>query len=1156
MLVIKKIVNKIKVKMLNINFIRRVKKAFSRKTPKDYKYPYYLINPIELFSNYKLLDQLYFVGENWFKNKDLPIAVLWGFNDWKLGFSSDYLPEYRTVFVPRKKNSLVANLAISKLIKNCPDSEFVNIIWGYNENRFVNFFIKCRNQPIYRMEDGFLRSAELGASHSTPYSLVLDKTGIYYNQRKNSDIENILNNFDFKNNENIVNHAHVVMDRLMSMELSKYNPPQPNNDNLIRKIKIRKRILVLGQVDGDAAIKYGNPGNWDSESLVKLAKLENPNADVYYRPHPDVYWGYQNSKFKKNKIESFATLLSPEEPFIETIKSVDHIYTITSLSGLEALIRGKKVTVLGYPFYAGWGLTDDRVEIKRSRKLKLEELVAAVYLIYPRYLASIENSFEGFLATCYRIKSEKFLLTSDLERNRVKNGLNDVMAGDVLKEFILSSKASSLEKFNVNIGDIGKYVNVKGGGVSLIFSSVLIKKIMDNNQDLNFVFSDIQARLHTEDYNNLLLWLHQSTGLDVSSHLIKLIDSNFLRSDTESVIDRVYTMIDDDNRGIMVPKESIDEIKTKFDHAYVYSDLDRVLEFSCKLAFNGILSPKDIYSYLDLIERKFKFDEAFFLSDLLTRFDIRAFNKRAVFTLNSIYSYVEDLDKERYFSNSCLLSVLKPETYEITTRRISELDSYSNSNYSSLLEGVFSLGYSYSYNYINFLIEAGRLDKAEYIFSTGFRHVGLDDKYIVVYSRLLVSQGKFYEAYSYIKSIFERSYSLPIAREYIRLSCICGEFESALNVYEIIECKGDYISPLIMIPVYQSLNRIQKAYEMYRLADSRKSISSYFDVRSCVNHTISKNESFYLLSAYGPGDEIRFSTLYMEIHKDYPYAKITCESRLYNLMSRTYPEIEFIPVKRIRNISRYVDCSDYNCLPDMSLTSLMDNSLYSDLIKSNEKIRIVTDFISDYRYDISSFTKPKKFVLNESLVHSFKVRLSKYNDFYLVGINWRSSLNGGNRNVHYLSVDDLEPLFKLDNVVFVNLQYDNCIDEINQIRDKTNCDIINFDDIDQYNDFDSVAALMKNLDLVIAPCTSVAELAGAVDVKTILFSNTAELKWRKKHDGRDIWFPSIFHISPEEYGDKSDLVNKICNKVGEFSIIKEDSIYFKKKNMTESLVVS
>ncbi|MFP3353495.1 hypothetical protein R0K04_19110, partial [Pseudoalteromonas sp. SIMBA_153] len=36
---------------------------------------------------------------------------------------------------------------------------------------------------------------------------------------------------------------------------------------------------------------------------------------------------------------------------VDALESINHVYTITSLGGFEALLRGKKVTVLGRPFY-------------------------------------------------------------------------------------------------------------------------------------------------------------------------------------------------------------------------------------------------------------------------------------------------------------------------------------------------------------------------------------------------------------------------------------------------------------------------------------------------------------------------------------------------------------------------------------------------------------------------------------------------------------------------------------------------------------------------------------------------------------------------------------------------------------------------------------
>ena len=49
----------------------------------------------------------------------------------------------------------------------------------------------------------------------------------------------------------------------------------------------------------------------------------------------------------------------------------DRIETMTSLAGFEALIRDKPVGVHGMPFYAGWGLTDDRHPIVRRTRRRI-----------------------------------------------------------------------------------------------------------------------------------------------------------------------------------------------------------------------------------------------------------------------------------------------------------------------------------------------------------------------------------------------------------------------------------------------------------------------------------------------------------------------------------------------------------------------------------------------------------------------------------------------------------------------------------------------------------------------------------------------------------------------------------------------------------------
>lgn len=67
---------------------------------------------------------------------------------------------------------------------------------------------------------------------------------------------------------------------------------------------------------------------------------------------------------------------------------------------------------MGAAFYAGWGLTDDRVILKRrGRKLSLQNLFAGAYFIYPRYLANLSDSAKGFKTSCYRIAADRYAET-------------------------------------------------------------------------------------------------------------------------------------------------------------------------------------------------------------------------------------------------------------------------------------------------------------------------------------------------------------------------------------------------------------------------------------------------------------------------------------------------------------------------------------------------------------------------------------------------------------------------------------------------------------------------------------------------------------------------------------------------------------------------
>ena len=87
--------------------------------------------------------------------------------------------------------------------------------------------------------------------------------------------------------------------------------------------------------------------------------------------------------------DRWADVTLTDTPIGPLLARVDAVWTITSLAGFEALLRGCTVTTLGAPFYAGWGLTRDLGPVPARRRAgprpSLEALVHAVLIDYPRY---------------------------------------------------------------------------------------------------------------------------------------------------------------------------------------------------------------------------------------------------------------------------------------------------------------------------------------------------------------------------------------------------------------------------------------------------------------------------------------------------------------------------------------------------------------------------------------------------------------------------------------------------------------------------------------------------------------------------------------------------------------------------------------------------
>jgi len=286
------------------------------------------------------------------------------FSIWKRSVVRQCFPAARVVFVDH-----VAEVPAGGVL----------VVWGMKD--------WCGELPanvrVVRLEDGFLRSVGLGADLIRPVSWVVDGRGIYYDANRPSDLEYLLATTRF--DPALRRRAAILRERIVAEGLTKYNVgvvewQRPSQSGTV--------ILVPGQVESDASLAYGAPQIRTNIGLLRAVRQANPQAHLVYKPHPDVLAGLRAEGVGEQLAREWCDELVTDTAMGVLLMSVDEVHVLTSLSGFEALLRGKSVTCYGQPFYSGWGLTVDVVpNPRRVRRLLLDELVAGALIEYPVYLS-------------------------------------------------------------------------------------------------------------------------------------------------------------------------------------------------------------------------------------------------------------------------------------------------------------------------------------------------------------------------------------------------------------------------------------------------------------------------------------------------------------------------------------------------------------------------------------------------------------------------------------------------------------------------------------------------------------------------------------------------------------------------------------------------
>ena len=305
-------------------------------------------------------------------NRDIGSAV--GFAFWK-----------RPTVVPLLWNGSAEVRFVSRL-KDVDRSRAV-AIWKARTPPELLAELESSGLTLVEVEDGFIRSAGLGADCVPPLSITVDRLGVHFDASAPSELERLIQDGPFP--ADLIERAARLRKLIVASGVGKYGAGLSASPT---RTAAKTYVLVPGQVEDDRAVLSGS-GVKTNVDLLRRVREERPDAQIIYKPHPDVEAGHRAGALSDEEALRFADEVVRDAAIGGLIAMADEVHVISSLAGFEALLRHKPVTTYGAPFYAGWGLARDLgpVPERRTAKRSVDELVAATLLLYPRYLDPISG---------------------------------------------------------------------------------------------------------------------------------------------------------------------------------------------------------------------------------------------------------------------------------------------------------------------------------------------------------------------------------------------------------------------------------------------------------------------------------------------------------------------------------------------------------------------------------------------------------------------------------------------------------------------------------------------------------------------------------------------------------------------------------------------
>lgn len=243
-----------------------------------------------------------------------------------------------------------------------------------------------------------------------------------------------------------------------------------------------------------------------------------------------------------------------------------------------------------------------------------------------------------------------------------------------------------------------------------------------------------------------------------------------------------------------------------------------------------------------------------------------------------------------------------------------------------------------------------------------------------------------------------------------------------------------------------------------------------------------KEGPLLLMAEDGIGDELYYSAVFHLLPWYADNIIIQCDSRLKSIYERTYPDFIFIERDDWSAVRKHAkECTAWGLVGD--LPRYLDPQLESN---RNKKLVIDPEKIEQIREKLQTFGKDKQFI----------------------GVSYKTSgLKGDFPNYHEVFMGHLSELDE-KGTVFINLQENNLTKKNKRAFLYDQLRINQIDDIDLWNDFESIGALIANMDYIVTISNYLGHLSGRLLKATdVLLPKFANVKWCFGNPEKYSWYP-------------------------------------------------